>query len=95
MGKIDCVLHIDLQREKKRQKGDRRVISNATHGIDAWRRVIRHRGFSDEAIAPGRKCFLLMWNLTTNTYRAVESFLVMVSIGRYLGMVWWVPCKSH
>ena len=37
----------DRQSEKKQWNGDRRVICNAKRGIDAGRRVIRHRGVSD------------------------------------------------
>jgi len=47
MGMIQCVFRIDRQSEKKRRNGDRRVICNATSGIDAGRGVIRHRGVSD------------------------------------------------
>ena len=49
----------DRQSEKKRRNGDRRVIGNATCGIDAGRGVIRYRGVSDGAIPPGRKYILL------------------------------------
>jgi len=47
LGKIECVFRIDQQSEKKRRNGNRRVICNATHGIDAGRGIIRHRGVSD------------------------------------------------
>jgi len=47
MGKIECGFRIDRKSEKKRWNGDRRVICNATRGIDAGRRVICHRGVSD------------------------------------------------
>ena len=37
----------DFQSKKKWRNGDQRAICNATRGIDAGRRVIRHRGVSD------------------------------------------------
>jgi len=44
----ECLFKIgDRQSEKKRWNGDRRVICNATRGIDARRVVIGHRGVSD------------------------------------------------
>jgi len=47
MGKIEFVFRIDRQSDKKQRNGDRRVICYTTRGIDAGRRVIRHRGVSD------------------------------------------------
>jgi len=47
MGRIECVFRIDRQNEKKRRNGDRRAICNATRGIEAGHRIIRHRGVSD------------------------------------------------
>jgi len=37
------------QSAKKRRNGDRRAICNALRGIDAGRRLIRHRGVSDDS----------------------------------------------
>jgi len=47
MGKMECVVRIDRQSGKKRQNSNRRVICNATSGIDAGCGMIRHRVFSD------------------------------------------------
>jgi len=47
MGKIECAFRIDRQSKNKWRDSDRTTICNATRGIDARRRVIRHRCVSD------------------------------------------------